>query len=125
MTKAIFTTRVSPSYDDLPEQRYHFPQTYLNRVRSALGDDVMYYEPGRSDAVGSARKGRQAYFAFAHVEGVIDDVQRPGHCYALMSGYLSFDHAVPFARGPDTFESALRKGDGSLNKGAFRHARIR
>ena len=31
MAKAVLTTKVDPSYDDLPEDRYHFPHRYLNR----------------------------------------------------------------------------------------------
>ena len=27
MAKAVLTTKVDPSYDDLPEERYHFPRT--------------------------------------------------------------------------------------------------
>ena len=37
MAKAVLTTKVSPTYDDLPEVRYHFPRTYLNQVSSAVG----------------------------------------------------------------------------------------
>ena len=33
MAKAVLTTKVDPSYDDLPEERHHFPRTYLNAVR--------------------------------------------------------------------------------------------
>ena len=33
MTKAVFTTKVTPSYDDLPEVRYHFPSRYLGQAR--------------------------------------------------------------------------------------------
>jgi hypothetical protein len=28
LVKAVFTTKVEPGYDGLPEQRYHFPNTY-------------------------------------------------------------------------------------------------
>jgi putative restriction endonuclease len=28
MAKAVFTTKVEPTYDDLPEFRYHFPRSY-------------------------------------------------------------------------------------------------
>ena len=38
MPKAVFTTKVDPAYDDLPEQRYHFPRTYLRAARGALED---------------------------------------------------------------------------------------
>src|SRR5580704_1811225 len=65
MTKAIFTTRVTPSYDDRPEEYYHFPSAYLNQVRAAVGDQIIYYEPRRVDSAPSSRGGRQAYFASA------------------------------------------------------------
>jgi putative restriction endonuclease len=41
VTKAVFTTKVDPSYDDLPEQRYHFPKTYLRAVEEARGDWIV------------------------------------------------------------------------------------
>jgi putative restriction endonuclease len=41
MTKAVFTTKVTPSYKDLPEDRYHFPRTYLNFVQQAVGDYIV------------------------------------------------------------------------------------
>jgi hypothetical protein len=47
MTKAVFTTKVTPSYKDLPEERYHFPRTYLNHVQQTVGDYIVYYEPRR------------------------------------------------------------------------------
>ena len=50
MAKAVLTTKVDPSYDDLPEERYHFPRTYLNAVRQSLHDWIVYYEPCRVSA---------------------------------------------------------------------------
>ena len=41
MVKAVLTTKVSPSYDDLPEVRYHFPKTYLNQMQKAVGDWIV------------------------------------------------------------------------------------
>jgi putative restriction endonuclease len=122
MAKAVFTTKVTPSYDDLPESRYHFPTAYLQRARAAVGDHIIYYEPRRSTAEDSSRGGRQAYFATARVAAVIEDTQESGHFYALISDYLDFDRPVPFAENGDYFESALKKADGSTNKGAFGHA---
>ncbi len=122
MTKAIFTTKVSPSYDDRPEEYYHFPATYLNQVRDAVHDHIIYYEPRRSSAQDSSRGGRQAYFATARVDGIIEDKDRPNHFYALLSGYLDFDHPVPFVRGEEYYEDALRKADGTTNRGAFGRA---
>jgi putative restriction endonuclease len=122
MAKAILTTKVSPSYDDLPESRYHFPSTYLGQMRAAVGDHVIYYEPRRSSTHDSSRGGRQAYFATAQVDEIVDDPARPNHFYALISGYLDFDMPVPFSEGGEYYESALRKIDGTTNRGAFGRA---
>ncbi len=47
MAKAVFTTKVEPTYDDLPEFRYHFPRSYLRQAEAAVGDWAVYYEPRR------------------------------------------------------------------------------
>ena len=122
MAKAVFTTKVTPSYDDLPEVRYHFPKTYLNYARQTVGDYVVYYEPRRSSADLSSGGGRQSYFGVARVESIIEDEQQPDHYYAIVGDYLDFDRPVPFAEVALYYESALRKEDGSTNKGAFGRA---
>ena len=50
MTKAVLTTKVISTYDDLPEERYHFPRAYLHQLQQAVGDFIIYYEPRRSSA---------------------------------------------------------------------------
>lgn len=122
MTKAIFTTKVRPTYDDLPEERYHFPRTYLNQVRAAIGDWIIYYEPRRHDAAESGRRGRQAYFATARVAKVEPDSTRIDHFYAFVTDYLEFDRPVPFREGMNYYENALRRPDGKTNRGAFGRA---
>lgn len=122
MTKAVFTTKVTPGYNDLPEARYHFPRTYLNQVRQAVGDHIVYYEPRRSSVALSSIGGRQSYFGVARVTAVIEDTNLTDHYYALVDDYLDFDQSVPFAEGSEYYESALRKADGSTNKGAFGRA---
>lgn len=122
MAKAIFTTRVNPSYDDRPEERYHFPSTYLNFVRQSVGDHIIYYEPRRSDAADASRGGRQAYFATARVDRIVEDPAIPGHHYALISQFLNFDGSVPFSEGGEYYENALVKQDGTTNRGAFGRA---
>jgi putative restriction endonuclease len=121
-SKAVFTTKVSPTYDDLPEVRYHFPQSYLNRVRAAVGDSIVYYEPRRSTGHLSSRGGRQAYFAVAVVEDVKPDPQKADHFYAYVKDYLEFDRPVPFREGNHYYESALRRPDGQTSKGMFGRA---
>ncbi|MCP1911535.1 putative restriction endonuclease [Bradyrhizobium elkanii] len=124
MTKAVFTSKVTPSYKDLPEERYHFPRTYLNYVQQTVGDYIVYYEPRRSSSDLSSRGGRQSYFGVARVSSVIEDVELPDHYFAIIDGatYLDFDTVVPFQEQGEYYESALEKDDGSTNKGAFGRA---
>lgn len=124
MAKAVFTTKVEPKYDDLPEFYYHFPQTYLRQAEAALDDWIVYYEPRRSSAELSSSGGRQAYFATARLVRIEPDPGLSEHFYAYVdpSTYLDFDYAVPFKEGDHYYEGALRKDDGSTNKGAFGRA---
>lgn len=119
MAKAVFTTKLSPAYDDLPEERYHFGQSLLNEVLKAVGDQIVYYEPRRISTEASSRGGRSGYFAIAQVTEVVPDPNTPKMYYAHIANYLNFDTVVPF-RGPGgTFETKLSNADGSTNKGAF------
>lgn len=122
MTKAVFTTKVNPTYDDLPEVRYHFPRTYLAQARAAVGDWIVYYEPRRSTGDASSRGGRQAYFAIARITSIAPDPKQTDHYYAYLTDYLEFDRPVPFREGQHYFESALMRPDGKTSKGAFGRA---
>ena len=46
MAKGVFTTKVNPTYDDLPEVRYHFPKTYLNQTKATVGDWIFITNHG-------------------------------------------------------------------------------
>lgn len=122
MAKAILTTRIDPSYDDLPEQRYHFPRTYLRQVEAARGDWIVYYEPRRASADPSSRGGRQAYFATARIAAILPDERMPDHFYALVDSYLDFARPVPFQEGGSYYETGLQRPDGGTSKGAFGRA---
>ena len=114
--KSVFTAKLGSGYDDVVEERYHFPATYLAQVQRSLGDLIVYYEPRRKlDAAG----GRQAYFAIARVMGIEGDPNRGGRYYARLSDYLDFDRSVPFKGDGGYFESKLEKADGETNKGTF------
>ena len=121
MAKAIFTIKSGSGYDDRPEEYYHFPRTYLNQARSAIGDYVIYYEPRRTSS-DDPTTGRQAYFATARVRDVVPDDAKEDHYYALVSDHLDFDKPVPFVHDGSYYESALQKDDGTTNKGAFGRA---
>lgn len=122
MTKAVFTSKIDPSYDDLPEERYHFPRTYLRQVEATVGDWIVYYEPRRASSDLSSRGGRQAYFATARVQTLAPDSSREGHFYAYVSDYLEFDRPVLFKDGKFYYEGSLRRIDGATSKGAFGRA---
>jgi putative restriction endonuclease len=119
MAKGVFTTKLSPSYDDLPEERYHFPRTYLRQVEQTLGDTIVYYEPRRGSAELSSRGGRQAYFAVARPQEITQDRRQPDHFYCHVTDYLDFERPVPFRDGDAYRESMLQRDDGGTNKGAF------
>ena len=122
MTKVILMTKPAAAYDDLPEERYHFPRTYLRQVESAVGDWCIYYEPRRRTADVLSSGGRQSYFAAARITRIEADPRDNEKFYALMADYLEFDHAVPFKTGDDYRESQLRRDDGKTSKGAFGRA---
>jgi putative restriction endonuclease len=119
MTKAIFTTKREPAYDDLPEFRYHFPRTYLGHAEAALGDWIIYYEPRRPGIDLSVSGGRQAYFATAKVAKIEQDPRKENHFYAFVSDFLEFDRPVPFKEDDYYYESKLQRDDGGTSKGAF------
>lgn len=115
--KAVFTAKVGSGYDDVVEERYHFPAIYLAQVTNSLGDRIVYYEPRRK--AGSEVGGRQAYFAIARVTDVEPDSLLRDHYYAKLVDYLDFDRPVPFRADGHFFEAQLQKEDGATNKGAF------
>ncbi len=118
----MLTTKVDPTYDDLPEQRYHFPRAYLRQVEAATGDFVVYYEPRRASGDPSSRGGRQAYFAAARVVAVRPDPAQADRYYADIDFYLDFARSVPFREGQRYYEAAIQRDDGATNKGAFGRA---
>ena len=122
MAKAVLATKVDPTYDDLPENRYHFPAIYLKRVEQTVGDWIIYYEPRRSSGDQSSSGGRQVYFSTARVTSITQDQIKANHYYAHISDYLEFDTPIPFKEGELYYENALKKKDGSTNLGAFGHS---
>jgi len=117
MAKCVFTTRVSPSYDDLPEVRYQFPKRYLRFAEAAVGDWIVYYEPRNPGEDAGVRRGRMAYFATAKVTKVEPDQKRRDHYYAFVEQYLEFPNPVPLRVGSLFMEGALRSEHGLPKRG--------
>jgi putative restriction endonuclease len=112
--KAVFTYSEDSKYDDLPEERYHFPKQYLKAVLAAEGDWIVYYRPGRDGG-----RDVRRYFAIARVTSVIPDQSTPNHYYAYLRDYLELASPVPFkvqdryigVGAPNQFQSAVRSID--------------
>ena len=119
MVKAVFTTKIEPTYDDLPEFRYHFPRTYFNSVEKSVGDWILYYEPRRSSGSLSSKGGRQSYFATAKIDRIERDRTRDDHFYAYVVDYIDFPNPVSFS---NYFEKKTKKEDGNTNRGTFGRA---
>ena len=115
MTHAVFTIKAGSGYDDVPEEKYHFPAQYLSRVQQAVGDLIVYYEPRRGN-------GRLSYIAVARVNQIEPDSSKGGHYYARISDYLNFDTPVFFRSGEELFENKLRGQGKSELSGEFRNA---
>jgi putative restriction endonuclease len=122
MAKTIFTTKVEPTYDDLPEVRYHFPKSYLNAAERSVGDWIIYYEPRRISGDLNSSGGRQSYFATAKVSRIEKDHKIQDHFYAYVNDYMEFPNPVSFREGVFYYESGLQRDDGKTNKGAFGRA---
>lgn len=100
MAKAVFITKPGSGYDDVREERYHFPKNYLSRAKETIGDFILYYEPRRG-------KGRLSYVAVARVKDIVPDQRSPDHFYALVTDFVEFDHPVGLSNDLGLFESSL------------------
>ncbi len=109
MGNAVFVASVASRYDDVLEQQYHFPATYLTRVQQAVGDWIVYYEPRRGG-------GRLAYFAVAFVTSVTPDPNRSDHYYAHLRHYQEFGAPVPLNAEGRPIESFLGRRLGGFAK---------
>lgn len=110
MAKAVFISNAQSIYDDLPEERYHFPKQYLDRIESTVGDFIIYYESRRNN-------GRQVYYATAQIKAIKEDLNKPNHYYAEVQNYLEFPNPVPFKENGVYYETSLLNEDGTVNSG--------
>lgn len=121
MAKAVLTIRETSQYDDQGGERYHFRQPYqLEIIRSAIGDDVLFFVPSREHVAFWGQGRVHAYIAAANIIDVIQDTQNPGYYYALIGDYVEFVRPVPFKLEGTTIESSIRNADGSTNLKAAR-----
>ena len=122
MVKAVLLHKSGSIYDDVPWDRYHFPNgPYLKAMRETVGDWIVYYEPMGS---GSSRRGRQAYFAVAQVDRIEADRRDASHSYAFIrpETYQDLANPVPLIGATGHFELGLEKPYGSTNGGLRQRA---
>ena len=110
MSFAVFVHRPDSVYDDRPDQQYQFPRQYLSRVRAAVGDWIIYYEPTKVPET-------RGYFAVAKVADVVPDQSAADMYLALMEpgSYLEFPVSIPFLLPGGPTESGLLNAQGKLS----------
>lgn len=98
----VFIHRSDSIYEDSPAEQYQFPKQYLGRVRSCIGDWIVYYGPTKA-------ANARGYFAVAKVQQVIEDPSAAGMYLALIEpgSYLQFENAVPFKDSAGLIERGL------------------
>jgi len=121
MAKGILIAKAGSRYDDVIEERYHFPRTYFNKAKQMVNDWIIYYEPGRVGA-GISGMGRKAYFAMARINSITEDKNTPNHYYAWISDFLEFATPISFRLDGKLLETFLRSNDGSINRGAMQRS---
>ena len=123
MAKAILTSRIRSDYDDLREERFHFPKKRnWEKALQIVGDDIIYYEPLTSGLPDRPFCGRQAYFARASVTHIEDDPSNGEFAYLYLKGYLDFDRPVAYRELGKFYESTLEGADGTASSGRFRQS---
>jgi putative restriction endonuclease len=110
MTRGVFLHREDSRYDDLPAERYQFPQQYLSRASQFVGDWIIYYEPRR----GPTGKG---YYAIARVERIVPDPSAASMHLALIEpgSYLPFERPVPFSGADGVVERGVLNEAGRIS----------
>jgi putative restriction endonuclease len=100
MGYGVLIHRSDSIYEDSPAEHYQFPNQYLGRIQSCVGDWIIYYEPRK---VADTR----GYFAVAKIERVIPDPKAPGMYLALIEpgSYLDFANPVPFSGASGVVEA--------------------
>jgi putative restriction endonuclease len=106
----VFLHREDSRYDDLPAERYHFPQQYLSRASRFVGEWIIYYEPRR----GPTARG---YFAIARVGSIVPDPRAADMYLALIEpgSYLPFERPVPFSGADGVVERGVLNEQGRIS----------
>lgn len=125
MVKVVLVQKSASKYDDNTGNHYHFPQRYLNRMESAVGDWAVFYRPVKDTGVSEDNRG--CYFAVAQLGGITADPFNSDHYYVavLPETYADFGNSVPRIVDGQFIEPGLAGKVGTANVGfalqAVRH----
>lgn len=119
MTKLVLLHRADSIYEDVPDERYDFPRTYLRAVEAGVGDWAVYYEP--------VTAGPRGYFAVAKIAEVIPKPGAEGRFLAMMEpgSFLEFDRDIPRLQDGRPWETALAGADGWPKAGGAQQLAVR
>lgn len=101
------------------DRHYRFRNKYLNIVRDALDDWIIYYQP--APRAGTRVVGSTGYFATARVTSIRPSANSPEYAEASLEQYLEFEEAVPFSitdlqfSNKSYFETSMLQSDGRMN----------
>lgn len=109
MSQAVFYHNPDSIYDDDPASKYHFPKSYLSRVKKTLDDWIVYYGPMEHE------KGR-FYSAIARTSHIEPDPRKTDHYYVFLKDYIDFDRPLHY-RENGGYEKKLFKENGLPNGG--------
>ena len=108
MSKGVLLLRKDSKYKDSWDA-YHFPVSYLSRVKQLVGDWVLFMEP--------ANAGKRGYYAVARLVRIRADAEDPKHYYVDVDTptYLDFAKTVPFQLAGSYPEASLLNSSGRLS----------
>ncbi|MGB3778170.1 MAG: HNH endonuclease [Tunicatimonas sp.] len=97
-------------YDDIPEEHYQFPKSYLSRAQQMVDDWVVYREPVKIPNC-------KGFFAVAKVARIIPDPAEPDRYRAMIEegSYLPFEPTVPHIVNGEQVEHGILNEAGNIS----------
>lgn len=115
--KVVLVQKSSSQYDDETGERYHFPKSYLNVMRQAVGDWALFYSPVKD--MGVSIEGRGSFFATAQLGEITSDPSNEGLFYVeiLPQTYADFSKPVNRIHKGSFLETRMEASPGRANVG--------
>ena len=110
MGLGVLLHRTDSKYNDVPWEKYQFPQKYLSRMRDMVGSLVIYLEPTKV-------KNTKGYFAMARVQEIVTDPVEAGMYFAIIEvgSYQDFGTRVPFRLDGEILERGVLNDAGNIS----------